>query len=134
MPYAGIRMALDETLVEQTQGFSMKKAYIATERLLAKKNDFTALFAISDSMGIAAIKALHNAGIQVPNDWSVIAIDGIEVSKYTIPALTTLIQPRKSMGYEAVRILVDVINGKNNCQLQLKTELRKGETVAEPKK
>lgn len=127
-------IALDETLVEQTQGFSMKKAYIATERLLTKKNDFTALFAISDSMGIAAIKALHNAGIQVPNDCSVIAIDGIEVSKYTIPALTTLIQPRKSMGYEAVRILVDVINGKNNCQLQLKTELRKGETVAEPKK
>ncbi|MBQ2420216.1 MAG: substrate-binding domain-containing protein, partial [Clostridia bacterium] len=96
--------------------------------------DFTALFTVSDSMGIAAIKALHNAGVKVPDDCSVIAIDGIEVSKYTIPALTTLKQPRKPMGYETVRILVDVIKGKKNCQLRLKTELREGETLAPPKR
>ena len=124
----------DQSLVEQTGGYNMKNAYNATERLLARRNDFTALFTVSDSMGIAAIKALHNSGISVPRDCSVIAIDGIEVSKYTIPALTTLIQPRKPMGYEAVRILVDVIKGKKNCQLRLETELREGETVAPPKK
>lgn len=127
---AGIEF--DKSLVEQTRGYSMKKAYNAAERLLARR-DFTALFTVSDSMGIAAIKALHGAGVKVPEDCSVIAIDGIEVSKYTIPALTTLIQPRKPMGYEAVRILVDVIKGKKNCQLRLKTELREGETVAPPK-
>ncbi|MBQ2746451.1 MAG: LacI family DNA-binding transcriptional regulator [Clostridia bacterium] len=128
---AGIEF--DKSLVEQTRGYSMKKAYNAAERLLARRRDFTALFTVSDSMGIAAIKALHGAGVKVPEDCSVIAIDGIEVSKYTIPALTTLIQPRKPMGYEAVRILVDVIKGKKNCQLRLKTELREGETVAPPK-
>ena len=128
---AGIEF--DESLIERTQGYSMKKAYDSTKRLYARRDDFTALFAISDSMGIAAIKALHNLGVRVPDDCSVIAIDGIEVSKYTIPALTTLIQPRKLIGHEAVRILVDVIKGKKNCQLRVETELRIGETVAPPK-
>ncbi len=127
---AGI--SLDPTLVEETKGYSMKDAYTATGRLLARRNDFTALFTISDTMGIAAIKALHNEGIQVPRQCSVIAIDGIEVSKYTIPALTTLIQPRKPMGKEAVRILVEVMQGKANCQLRLETQLREGETLAPP--
>lgn len=122
----------DPTLVEETKGYSMKDAYTATQRLLKRNPNFTALFTISDTMGIAAMKALHNGGISVPEECSVIAIDGIEVTKYTIPALTTLIQPRKPMGTEAVRILVEVIRGKANCQLRLETQLREGETLAPP--
>ena len=122
----------DPTLVEETKGYSMKDAYTATQRLLNRNPNFTALFTISDTMGIAAMKALHNGGISVPEECSVIAIDGIEVTKYTIPALTTLIQPRKPMGTEAVRILVEVIRGKANCQLRLETQFREGETLAPP--
>lgn len=55
------------------------------ERLLRRTGEFTALFAISDAMAVAAIKALDDAGRRVPEDCSVMAIDGITMSAYTLP-------------------------------------------------
>ena len=123
---------LDNELVIETKSFNMNDAYSATKALLQKRRDFTALFSIADAMGIAAMKALDNEGIKIPKDCSVIAIDGIEVSKYTIPTLTTLVQPFDDMGKQAVKILLDVLRGKkSSCQLRLDTTLREGETLAE---
>ena len=85
-------------------------------------------------MGIAAIKALHTVGLNVPDDCSLIAIDGIQVSKYTIPTLTTLVQPSKQMGTRAVEVLLNVLkDGCGSCQLKLETALREGGTLAKPK-
>ena len=97
-------------LVEESGDFDMAAAYTSTCRLLQRRQDFTALFVISDSMAVAAMKALHDCGRRVPEDCSVIAIDGIEMSDYTVPTLTTLIQPKEAMGAEAVGILVDAKN------------------------
>ena len=91
----------------------------------------TAVFAIADSMAVAAMKALHDLGRRVPEDCSVVSIDGIEMSAYTVPALTTLAQPQEEMGERAVRILVDMIEGRGrNQHVLLKTALRPGETIA----
>lgn len=87
----------------------MRDAYEATLRLVDSGAEFTALFAISDMMAIAAIKALEDRGRRVPEDCSVIGIDGLELSEYTRPTLTTLVQPRERMGAESVRILMDMI-------------------------
>ena len=84
-------------------------------------------------MGIASIKALHSAGRRVPEDCSVISIDGIEMTRYTVPTLTTLVQPRRQMGAEAVRILLDVLEGRGpHTHIRLETALREGETVGVP--
>lgn len=126
---------LEEELVVETAGFDMGDAYKATIKLLEKRRDFTALFSIADAMGIAAMKALNNGGINVPDDCSVIAIDGIEVSKYTVPTLTTLVQPCDEIGKQAVKILIDVLKGKKEgSQIRVDTVFREGETLAEPKK
>ncbi|MBQ1215582.1 MAG: LacI family DNA-binding transcriptional regulator [Firmicutes bacterium] len=125
---AGIE--LDEGLVQETGNFSMEDAYAAMRKLLLRRNDFTAVFAIADSMALAAMRALHDGGKQVPMDVSMIAIDGIPMSGYVVPALTTLIQPRKEMGEEPVRILVDMIEGKaNHCHVILPAAVREGESV-----
>ena len=81
-------------------------------KLLQRRDDFTALFVIADSMAMAAMRALHDGDKRVPADVSVIAIDGIPMSAYTVPALTTLVQPTKEMGEEPIRILMDMIEGK----------------------
>jgi DNA-binding LacI/PurR family transcriptional regulator len=66
----------------------------------------------------------------VPDDVSVIAIDGIEISNYLIPTLTTLCQPKDRLGEEAVRILVDVLEGRaGNRHIRLETTPRLGGTV-----
>ena len=122
---------LDPELVEETEDYSAEGAYAGTYRLLERRSDVTAVFAISDAMAMAAIKALHEKGKQVPADCSVIAIDGITISVYTIPTLTTLIQPKKQMGEESVDILIDLIeNETQNRHVVQSTTIRLGGSVA----
>lgn len=140
--YRGYQDALREAGIEEDPGlvqeisrYDMASAYEGTKQLLARRNDFTAVFVIADSMAIAAMKAMYDAGKRIPEDCSVIAIDGLESSKYTIPTLTTLIQPTEVMGKKAVNALLDVIEGAGSAvQIRVETELRAGATVAEPKK
>ena len=125
---AGIEVNPD--LVVETGNFEMESAYRATADLIARGRDFTAIFAIADTMAVAALKALHDAGISVPEACSVVAIDGIEMSNYTVPTLTTLSQPQETLGEEAVAILVDVLrNGAPTRHIRLETTLRPGGTV-----
>ena len=114
----------------ETVDFSMEAAYRQTSALLERRRDFTAIFAVADSMAIAAMKALADAGLRVPDDVSIIAIDGIEMSNYTVPTLTTLVQPTATLGERAVEILVDVLSGGEDGQhIRLDTTLRPGGTV-----
>lgn len=122
-------IVLDPELVQETGDYEMDAAYAGTKRLLERTN-FTAIFAIADTMAMAAIKALHEAGKRVPEDCSIIAIDGIPVSAYSIPTLTTLVQPREEMGREAARILLEMIEGRRGQRhMQLPTQLRTGGSV-----
>ena len=66
-----------------------------------------------------AMKAIKAAGY-----------DGVELSAYTVPTLTTLIQPTEELGGEAVRILLDMVEGRaGNRHVQLQTALRSGGSV-----
>ena len=135
--YLGYCQALEEAglvvepeLVEETVSFDLSAAYAGMQRLLARRADVTAVFAISDAMAVAAMKALHDAGKRVPEDCSVVAIDGIDMSAYTVPTLTTLVQPQQEMGETSVRILVDMVEGRaGNRHVQLETTPRMGGSV-----
>ncbi len=130
---ANAGLSVDNDLIIEAKSFNMDDAFKATEKFLQQNKEFTAIFSIADAMGIAAMKALHNSGLKIPQDCSIISIDGIEVSKYTIPTLTTLVQPSKQMGTHAVEILLNVLNGKGkSCQLKVDTSLREGGTLAKP--
>ena len=121
---------LDPELVEETVTYEMADGYAGMERLLKRRSDLTAVFAISDAMAVAAMKALHDHGKRVPEDCSVVAIDGIDMSAYFVPTLTTLVQPQQELGENSVRILVDMIEGRaTNRHLQLETRLRQGGSV-----
>lgn len=120
----------EERLVESAGSFAMDAAYDAMRRLMARASDFTAVFTISDTMAIAAMKALHDGGRPVPEACSVIAIDGIPLSEYVRPTLTTFCQPTAQMGAESVRILVDMIEGRSgNRHVTVETDFRSGGSV-----
>ena len=57
--------------------YDFESAYHAVNSLLARRADFTALFAMSDVIALGAIRALVSAGLRVPEDVSVIGFDGI---------------------------------------------------------
>lgn len=121
---------LDEELVAEAGDFTMAAAYEATRALLRRRRDVTAIFVIADSMAVAAMKALHDGGRRIPEECSVIAIDGVDMSVYTIPTLTTLIQPKEDMGGEAVRILRDILEGRGGHRhVRMETALRAGGSV-----
>ena len=120
---------LDEGLVLETGDFTMEAAYRRCQQFLEERRDLTAIFAVADSMAIAAMKALSDVGLSVPQDCSIIAIDGIDMSLYTVPTLTTLVQPQATLGEEAVRILVEVLGGAAHAHVRLETTLRPGGTV-----
>lgn len=114
----------------ETVDFTMSAAYERTLRAFRDHRDISALFAVADSMAIAAMKAIHTVGLRVPAACSIVAIDGIEVSQYTIPTLTTLVQPQAAMGEKAVDILLDVLSGAApHRHVRLETTLREGETL-----
>ena len=97
------------------------------QRRLLAGAQFTALFAISDNMAIGAMRALREAGRRIPEDCSVIAIDGLTISDYINPALTTLCQPMEHMGRRSVEILLDMVGGP--IRETAHTTLRTGESV-----
>ncbi len=135
--FAGYKQALEEcglplvpSLVECTGSFDMPAAYEGMRRLIARDNTFTAVFTIADAMAIAAVKALTDSGCRVPEDRSVIAIDGLELSQYTIPTLTTLEQPADTIASQSAGLLIDIIEGKGqNRHVVLGTNLREGGSV-----
>ncbi|HEX4787028.1 MAG TPA: substrate-binding domain-containing protein, partial [Actinospica sp.] len=54
---------------------------------------------------------LAMAGVRVPADLSVVGFDGIELSEFTVPALTTVAHPREDLGRQAVARLCDQLAG-----------------------
>ncbi len=122
----------DPSLAVFTGDYAMDAAYDYTMRLIDSGAEFTAILAISDAIAIAAIKALTDRGLRVPEDCSVIAIDGMELSAYTVPTLTTLRQPAEEMALESARMLIGIIEGTApHRHVLMETTLRPGDSVAD---
>ncbi len=120
----------DKELIAETLDLSMTSAYRKTRKLITDRPDITAIFAVTDLLAIAAIKALYDEGVRVPEDCSVIAIDGIEASLYTVPTLTALVQPQDLLGSMAVELLNETLMNQGPPRhIRLETTLREGGTV-----
>ncbi len=83
--------------------------YSATQRLLKRIPDITAIFSQNDMMAVGVLSALRDQGIRVPRDCSVVGCDDITLAAYTVPALTTVHLPFYETGEVAVRLLLDII-------------------------
>jgi LacI family transcriptional regulator len=81
----------------------------------------TAVVLASDPMAIGAIRALHEAGIKVPEDISVISFDDIEAAAFLNPPLSTVKVQTEEMGKTAVKLLYDRL--KNEREIPLRVTL-----------
>ncbi len=95
-----------------------------TNLLLEKKLKFDAIFCGNDLIAINAIKTLKERNIKVPNDVGVLGYDNIYLAEMIDPPLTTINQPAYKMGYEAVKLLIDILeNNEKGRIIKLKTNL-----------
>jgi LacI family transcriptional regulator len=85
--------------------YSMENGYILTKRLLESGEEFTALYAASDYMAIGACKAMYDMGKRVPQDYSVAGYDGLRITEFYCPSITTIRQPIKEMTEKTLEVL-----------------------------
>jgi DNA-binding LacI/PurR family transcriptional regulator len=69
----------------------------------------TAVFAANDHMALGLIQALHQAGLRVPQDVSIVGFDDIPEAPYLLPPLTTVNQDFYEMGRRGLELLTRLI-------------------------
>lgn len=86
--------------------YSYRDGYRATQALLNAGRQFTAIFTISDVMAIGAIRALREKGLRVPEDVSVMGLDGLPLGEFLMPQLATVSQSIPKLAQRSVEILL----------------------------
>jgi LacI family repressor for deo operon, udp, cdd, tsx, nupC, and nupG len=104
----------DESLIVRTGDFSIESGEAEAARLLSEAPRPTAMFCFSDDTAIGALKAIREAGLVCPRDVSVVGFDDVKLSKFIDPPLTTVRQPMMALGRETVRLMLDILAGRNS--------------------
>lgn len=106
----------------------------AMEQLLALPNPPTAVFCYNDMSALGALRVLHDHGIKVPEELSLVGFDDLAIASYTSPLLTTVSQPKQQMGRMAMEIMIKLLS-RTDCKTNIKVEgkLIVRESTAPPK-
>ncbi len=97
----------------------------AMQRILRGGERPTAVLCSNDLTAIGAMGAIHESGLKIPRDISIVGFDDIQLSAYTQPALTTVHVPRRELAATAFRSLYqDQTTGKKNQKREFLIEPR----------
>lgn len=94
--------------------FSVEDGYNLMKQAIGELGEDlpTAFFTSSDSIAIGSLRALHEAGISIPDRVSIIGINDMSVSKYMYPTLSTIKVYTEIMGETAVDTLLERLEGR----------------------
>jgi LacI family transcriptional regulator len=88
-------------------GFDRPGGYAAMRRMIASGKLPQAVFASSDMLAIGVLRALHEAGLRIPDDIAVVSFDGTVEAEYSWPPLTSARQPVADIAAEAFRLITE---------------------------
>lgn len=80
-------------------------------RELLRMRDFTAIFSSNDQMALGLMHAIHDAGLSIPRDVSIVGFDDIPEAAHFWPPLTTVRQDFAELGRRCVSVLLAEIGG-----------------------
>lgn len=107
----GYRMCLrdhgisyDKELLVQTD-YSLESGRDAVKKLLALKDQPSAVFCSNDYIALGAMKGARELGLNLPSDLSIVGFDDMQTASYLVPALTTIRQPAYEIGEIATELL-----------------------------
>lgn len=106
---AAARVDVDEDLI-QTGGYDAATATEPARWLLELDPRPTAIFAANDVTALETMAVARSLGLRVPEDLSVIGFDNVPESALGDPPLTTVEQPIRQMGTDAVRLLLELLD------------------------
>lgn len=105
-------LALQEGWIYHTQDLEFQSGTKAMRLLLQLEDKPTAVFAVSDTLAIGALKVLSMDYHQAANPIAVFGFDNISFSTMTNPTLSTISQPMYQMGVQAVEMLIMRMQGE----------------------
>ncbi len=88
--------------------FEPESGYRAMQQILNQQHRPTAALCGGDITAMGAIRAADEMGLRVPQDISLIGYDNVRNARYFSPALTTIHQPKDSLGEAAFNMLLIV--------------------------
>ncbi|MBB4952276.1 LacI family gluconate utilization system Gnt-I transcriptional repressor [Agrobacterium vitis] len=115
--YLSLQSALAEdglTLIAETSGSMPRQAIsgrLLTERLIAAHPDVEAIHFLNDAMALGGLAYLHEIGVSVPQQISVIGFNGTSIPNTVRTKLTTVDVPRNAIGEAAANALLTIIAG-----------------------
>ena len=124
-------LSYDLTLYRETR-FSFEAGYDIARTFFTERPDATALFAMSDTVAVGAIRALKDLGKSVPEDVSVVGFDGVDIGRFTLPRLTTVEQPVEEIARRSVNLLLDMMEKEAAPRhILVEASFRRRESVAQ---
>ena len=103
-------LAVPPEHIHEVPGGGPEDGLAGIEHFLTLSDRPGAVVCFNDMMAIGVLKGLLEAGIQVPNELSVTGFDNIVFSAFTNPPLTTFDQPKRFIGAEAARLVLELLN------------------------
>lgn len=112
----GYRQALEEAGLGPgwhvvTDDYHRSMGAAAVTSLLQRPERPDALFCVSDDLAVGAMRALHDAGLRIPDDVAVVGFDDVDVSRYLVPSLTSIRPDRAGIAAAALRVLLERLAG-----------------------
>jgi LacI family repressor for deo operon, udp, cdd, tsx, nupC, and nupG len=92
---------------------SLSESYRIISEAIRRTPDISAFLFTSDYISVVALRVVADAGKRVPQDISIIGFDNLPITEYLIPRLTTISQDRFKVGYNGMKMLDELINGKS---------------------
>ena len=115
--------------VEIPGGIGQKGGAAAAERMIASGRDFDGIYAFNEPVAIGAMNRLRELGCRIPDDISVAAFSGTDLSTVVYPQLTTVEPPTDEMGRVTVELLIEKIKnpaaGNRTVVLNAEIKMRK---------
>lgn len=114
---AGYRQAIGEgglTPVERDGNFNVTGGQAAMTELLTQLETPFAVFCSNDAMAIGAMRAVRDAGLQVPKDVAIAGFDDVSVAEYISPALSSVRVSIEELGRLAVQKLLAQLKTEQN--------------------
>lgn len=120
----GYHAAMHEAGLDQTarvvgDNFTISNGYLETKLAFSSPNPPTAIFALSNTILLGTIKAVHELGLRIPDDVSIVAFDNQIYMDYLNPAITRISQSTAEMCTLAMRILMQQISGDAASGVQM---------------
>lgn len=121
-------------LIERGQ-YGGQSGYEITKKWLEKGTIPTAIFVADDYGAFAAMHAIREFGLKIPEDISICGFDDDPLASMIHPKLTTVKQPGEEIGKKAVEVLLDLINGngKRKSTIRIQPELKIRESTGIPR-